>query len=184
MINKLILAIVLSMVASASFAKEYHYQGNIKGMSCAFCVYNVRKQISKLPGVNAESVNVDLKTGALGLSGSAPVDVKKITSFVTKAGFKLINFKQATVFKLAKYKKDALVSLKLNVINIKDYKSLLEKVSDLAAQNLAKLVVRAPKSMETSILKSMIAGRQKVARVEFVESEKKAIEISVHQKLK
>jgi len=184
MIKKLVLGLVIGFFATQSFAKEFIYQGHVKGMACAFCVYKVRKSISQIPGVKAASVNIDLKSGVLNVRSSLAIDQKKIAGVITEAGFKLSEFKETKNFTLASYKKDSIVSLKLSSVDIKQYGAILEKVGDIAESGASKLVIRAPKSIEIALLKPLIAGRKKVARVEFIESKSDSIQLTVYQQSK
>ncbi|MBR4451143.1 MAG: heavy metal translocating P-type ATPase [Clostridia bacterium] len=58
-------------------------QYNVTGMSCAACSARVEKAVSKVPGVEACSVN--LLTGTMGVEGSAPPS--EIIRAVTDAGY-------------------------------------------------------------------------------------------------
>jgi len=52
MFRYLILIMALVAVSSNSQAKKFSYGAEVDGMVCAFCVYNVSKNISSLPGVD------------------------------------------------------------------------------------------------------------------------------------
>ncbi len=182
MIRNTLLVIVGFMLISPVMAEDFAYEGKIKGMSCAFCVYKVSKNIKTIPGVKPGSVNVDLKSGKLNLQSTKEIKVSVVEKLVTSAGFKLSNFKVIKAYQPVAYKKIALVTIKLESLDLKTYNSLLEKMGDIAAAEIGKLVIQAPKSIEIDLLKILIAGRQKVARVVFTESKNKTIEISIFQK--
>ena len=109
---------------------------------------------------------------------------KNIITLVKKAGFSLTDFKEAANFSLQKYKKSPIVSLKINSVDVKKYKAILGKIGDVAASGSAKLVIHAPSSIEIALLKPLIAGRQQVARVQFIESKTDVIQLTLYQKLK
>jgi len=182
MIKKTLLVLLGILVVTPVMAKEFVYQGKIDGMSCAFCVYNVSKNIRTVPGVDADSVKVDLTSGLLKLRSNAKIESNVIAKLVTAAGFKLSNFKSVKVYKSVTYKKTALLAVKLDSLDLKAYDALLEKLGDIAAAQVGKLVIRAPRSVELPLLKAMIAARQKVAQVKFIESKTQSIEISIYQK--
>ena len=63
MTRNIVITLVFAIWSVSGAAEEYSYQAQIKGMVCAFCAYSVNKNISALRGVDAESVDVDLKNG-------------------------------------------------------------------------------------------------------------------------
>jgi len=60
---------------------------DIKGMSCKFCVHNVKKKLSRLEGVSKVSVNLDKGFALIVMSSGKKADLKQIKELVTKAGF-------------------------------------------------------------------------------------------------
>jgi len=94
MIKQIIFAISFALLSVNSQAEEMSYEADVKGMVCAFCAYNVSKNISALPGVNADSVNVDLKGGHVAFNSSQPVSEDKLSALFTKSGFTVSNLKK------------------------------------------------------------------------------------------
>ncbi|VAW72289.1 hypothetical protein MNBD_GAMMA12-1693 [hydrothermal vent metagenome] len=182
MSRNIMLVLMGLFIASPVMAKEFTYQGKISGMSCAFCVYKLSKKIKSLPGVDKKSVKVSLKTGLMNFRSSNEVKPKEITALFSDTGFSLSEFKAIKSYQTATYKKTTLVSMNLSSIELDDYKALLKKLGDIAANELGKLEISAPKSIEIPLLKIMIMGRKKVARVKFIEAKDKAIKISIYQK--
>ena len=156
----------------------------MEGLACTCCVYKASKEISKIPGVRSESVNIDLKAGVLSVRSKTAIDKKKIIAMVKKSGFSLSDFKETTSFLSQNYKKSPILSVKINSVDIKQYKAILEKIGTIAASGSAKLVIHAPISIEITLLKPLIAGRQQVARVQFIESKSDSIQLDIYQKLK
>jgi copper ion binding protein len=59
----------------------------VSGMTCGHCVAAVSEEVGRLPGVTA--VDVDLATGALTVTGDAPVDDDAVAAAVDEAGYQL-----------------------------------------------------------------------------------------------
>ncbi len=180
--RNIMLILLCVFIASPVMAKEVTYQGTVSGMSCAFCVYKLSKKIKSLPGVNKKSVTVSLKTGLMNFRSRREVKPKEVTALFNDTGFSLSEFKVIKSYRTVAYKKTTLVSMKLSSIKLNNYKNLLKKLGDIAANELGKLEISAPKSVEIPLLKIIIMGRKKVARVKFIETKDKAIKISIYQK--
>jgi len=59
----------------------------VDGMTCGHCVAAVSTEVAAVPGV--ETVTVDLATGALTITSTAPVDVDVLRAAVDEAGYQL-----------------------------------------------------------------------------------------------
>ncbi|MGY1637269.1 heavy-metal-associated domain-containing protein [Geodermatophilus sp. SYSU D00742] len=59
----------------------------VVGMTCSHCVSAVTEEVSAVPGVTA--VDVDLATGGLTVSSSAPVDEDAVRAAVEEAGYEV-----------------------------------------------------------------------------------------------
>ena len=59
----------------------------VTGMTCAHCVASVTEEISAIDGV--ADVAVDLPTGAVTVTSTAPVDVATVRTAVEEAGYRL-----------------------------------------------------------------------------------------------
>ncbi len=71
--KQLLLTLLMSLITVSAVAGTYSYKADVEGMVCAFCAYSVAKNISTLPGVDADSVNVDLKAASEVLLLIAPL---------------------------------------------------------------------------------------------------------------
>ncbi len=191
MIKQLMLVLLLTVsnftqAADNNHSKNYPlvYQGKVEGMVCAFCVYNVSKKIGQLPEVNAKTVNVDLKSGVVNFRSNTSVSFKKLASVFSDSGFKLVKLDKVTKTSLAipEYQIKPVFEFNLNSMDVKQYESIIESIGNIAAESLGKLVIKAPESVEIVILKPMIGGKQKIARVEYTVA--KNIEIQLFLKLK
>jgi len=60
----------------------------IKGMSCQHCVKAVTKALEGVEGV--ADVRVDLEKGQAEFREAAPVDRKKISEVISKAGYEVV----------------------------------------------------------------------------------------------
>lgn len=59
----------------------------VTGMTCEHCVASVTEEISEIAGVR--SVDVDLASGAVTVSGDAPVDDTAVRAAVREAGYEV-----------------------------------------------------------------------------------------------
>ncbi|VAW90730.1 hypothetical protein MNBD_GAMMA21-1808 [hydrothermal vent metagenome] len=180
---KLVISLLfLSLLSAPTLAKEYIYQGKVQGMVCAFCVYSVSKKIAQLPQVDAQSINVDLKSGTISFRSKAKMGFKKVSRLFAETGFKLTVFnevKQAAL-KTVAYQAKPIMSFKLENLDVEKYEAILSSIGDIAASSLGKLVIIAPSSVEIAILKPMIMGKQKIARVQYqTEKQLNSIEIKL-----
>ena len=92
--KKILLTLIILITSLNVYAKELLYQGKVKGMVCAFCVYSVSKKISQIPGVIPASVNVELASGLVSFKSTTNISYKKVSALFADSGFKLIALKQ------------------------------------------------------------------------------------------
>ncbi|MDQ6928094.1 MAG: copper ion binding protein [Actinomycetota bacterium] len=59
----------------------------VKGMTCSHCVNAVSSELGRLPGVSG--VDVDLATGTVTVSSSAPLAAADVEAAVDEAGYEL-----------------------------------------------------------------------------------------------
>ena len=72
--KQLIAAILFCVSFPASaLADNVGYTLEVKGMVCAYCAYNVSKQLKSLDGVIPESINVDLENDVVTLQSEKPL---------------------------------------------------------------------------------------------------------------
>ena len=89
MFRALLTVVTLASFSVSVLAEKYAYRASVEGMVCAFCAYNVGKTIGALPGVNAESVNVDLKSKLVNFNTTSPVDFASVAAAFSDSGFVL-----------------------------------------------------------------------------------------------
>ena len=93
MLNKF-LTIVSLIFSTYAWAGDISYRADVDGMVCAFCAYSVSKNISALPGVDADSVNVDLQGGNVVFQSSQTIDEFKLAALFSESGFTISNLKK------------------------------------------------------------------------------------------
>jgi copper chaperone len=59
----------------------------VTGMTCGHCVSSVTSEVSKINGVS--DVKVDLASGDVVVTSSAPLDVEDVRAAVDEAGYEL-----------------------------------------------------------------------------------------------
>jgi len=167
--KNILLMLILSLLSTASWAASYHYRADVNGMVCAFCVYSVSKNIRKLPGVDADSVNVSLKNQSAMFSSSQKVSEKKLVSLFKQSGFKISNLTvtQATV-KKGKKEKVARLDLKIDVFETSQFTWVLKAIGDIAVKTPSRFIITAPEEQEETILKALLMGRKQVSQVHFI----------------
>lgn len=181
MLKKSLLMFLLVTWAVQANAKEIIYQGKVEGMVCSFCVYGVSKKIGQLPEVDARTVNVDLKSGLVSFHSSSELSLEKVSKVFSGSGFKLVELKKVDqpTLKMAVYEKKPALVFNLNNTDIKKYGAILESIGDIASAETGKLEIKAPESLETELLKPMIGGKQKIARIQFDFDKSKKIQIKL-----
>lgn len=174
------LLILLFITSLSAFAENYIYKADVDGMVCAFCAYSVAKNISKLPGVNADSINVDLKDGHVVFQSDNAVSEKKLTSLFNDSGFTLSNItfkKTATKGKQATA--EVILDLSIDTFKLNLFTSVFEAIGNQAASNKSSLIIKAPASHEQDILKPLLMGRQQVLKVRFIANESDSMQLQV-----
>lgn len=60
----------------------------VTGMTCGHCVASVTEEVRQIPGV--QDVAVDLPTGAVTITSTAPLDEVAVKAAVEAAGYQLV----------------------------------------------------------------------------------------------
>ncbi len=176
----LALALVLGIWSVNGYAGQIAYRADIKGMVCAFCAYNVSKSISALEGVDADSVDIDLKNGRATFVASKPITQAQLGSVITKAGYNLVKLTELKAGPKESTRKTTVpaVDMNLNGLEPAQFQPLMEAFGDLAAsQRQSRIVLDAPKSLEDALLKSLLLGRKQAMKLQFVPSATKTIRL-------
>jgi copper chaperone CopZ len=170
----------LSFLSSNAWADIYKYNADVNGMVCAFCAYSVGKNISKLPGVDTNSINVDLKAGHVVFNSQKKVSEAKLTELFSDSGFSLSNI---TLTKSSKTKIESKgelsLDLKIDAFKTDQFNGVIEAIGNKVANTSASLIIEAPASQEETILKPLLMGRQQVVKVRFVATESDTMHIQI-----
>ncbi|RCG21890.1 copper chaperone [Sphaerisporangium album] len=59
----------------------------VTGMTCDHCVRSVKEEVGEVPGVT--TVDVDLPTGRVEVSGTAPLDDEAIRAAIAEVGYEV-----------------------------------------------------------------------------------------------
>ncbi|MGF2944540.1 heavy-metal-associated domain-containing protein [Mycobacterium sp. Lab-001] len=60
----------------------------VTGMSCAHCEAAIRREVSRIPGVDSVAVSAD--TGRLVVASSSPMDTRAVLEAVDEAGYEAV----------------------------------------------------------------------------------------------
>jgi len=186
MIKKLLLLILLipslSLLSNIAWAQDYGYQGKVESMVCAFCAYNVTKKIGRLPGVNVDSINVNLSSGEVAFSSSLLIKKETITKVFEESGFSLVAFNQMNNAKsdVTLYSEEPIIALKFSSTDIIQLDPVLDVIGSLAVTKPAKLSIKAPKASELDLIKPILAGRKSVIKVKFLPVENNVVELKLY----
>ena len=170
---KNLIFIWLALFSLQAQAENYQYHADVKGMVCAFCAYSVSKNISKLEGVQEDSVNVDLKGGHVDFISSKPVVENKLAELFKESGFSISNlsYKKITADNTVE-EKEVSLALEIDAFKIDQFSGVLEAIGNKAANNSASIIIDAPAVQEDTILKPILMGRQQVIKLRFNAIEK------------
>ncbi len=184
--NKKIMVLILSgfislFFSEQSFAKEYAYQGQVKGMVCSFCVYNVTKKIGQIPGVIKPTVNVNLKSGHIEFLATRPIEKQRVASIFEDTGFKLIKLNKTDHINSTplKFNSKPQFTIKFSLNKMNEIEPVLDAIGKLAESQTSLLSVKAPASREMEILQPLIGGRQKEIKINYLPGNINKIEVKL-----
>lgn len=176
MFKKILLVLSLAIFSITTYADSYHYQADVKGMVCAFCVYSVGKKIRQLPGVDADSVNVSLKDNFVTFTSQQTISQQLLGDLFKKSGFTLshLTLTKKTI-QSNKTRQSARgttrLDLSIDVFETDQFTSLLKTIGDIATQKPSRLRIEAPQEQENTILKALLMGKQQAVQVIFIPNE-------------
>ena len=169
---KQLIAVILFCVSfpTSTLADNVGYTLEVDGMVCAYCAYNVSKQLKNLDGVIPESVDVDLENDVVTLQSEKPLVKNQLAELLQSAGFQL-----GTVTETVLDAQDSrprhggsfVMRLSINADQLSDGKFdvMLEALGTFAAQRSAQIAIEAPAELEVPILRPVLAGRKTVIDV-------------------
>jgi len=171
------LATTCLLIAANAAAGQLEYDLEVDGMVCAFCAYNVSKQIRSLDGVVPQSVDVDLEQGAVRLRSDKTLDETQLADLLLQAGFTLRSA-TSTAASTAQTPQapDAAVflSVAMNADELSqgEFDAILEELGTIAVQRSGRVSVAGPAELEVAILKPVLAGRRSVIKVDYEQLER------------
>lgn len=163
---------VSMLIATNTAADQLEYDLEVNGMVCAYCAYNVSKQLQTLDGVIPESVDVDLDKGRVKLRSKKKLDGNRLADLFLQAGFELGAVTEAVASSpLPRRQWDKAVFLRVTMnsdrIGDGEFDRVLEALGAIAAERSARIMVVGPAELETAILKPVLAGRKTVIIVDY-----------------
>ena len=182
-IKTVLITIVLLTSSLNVGAETFNYRADVRGMTCAFCAYSVSKNISALPGVNAESVDVSLVDERVIFSSDKKVSAEKVSSIFSESGFTISNLtfsKDKT--KPRKPSNEIVLDMTLDLFKATELVSIIEAVGQYATNSSSQVILEAPQSEEKTILGPLLMGRQEVIKIRFIPTESDKIHLQLLSK--
>lgn len=166
------LAIISLSIAANADTNQLEYDLEVKGMKCAFCAYNVSKQIESLDGVISRTVDVDLEQGTVKLRSEKTLDEMQLADLLLQAGFTLGAVTEAVASATQSRQvsdEAAFLSVTMNAHELSEgeFGAILEELGTIAVQRSGRISVAGPGELEAAILKPVLAGRKSVIKVDY-----------------
>jgi copper chaperone CopZ len=163
--------VCMSFVTKAA-ADQLEYELEVNGMVCAFCAYNVSKQLRTLDGVVADSVDVDLDKGRVRLQSGKKLDESQLADLLLTAGFKLGAVSEVDALNAEPRQRPneaAFLSMTISSDRLSEgqFDEVLEAIGAMAVQRSVRISVVGPEELELAILKPVLMGRRTVIDVEY-----------------
>ena len=168
----IVLTIVSISMATNAVAGQLEYELEVNGMVCAFCAYNVSKQLKTIDGVVPDSVAVDLDQGTARLRSESKLDRNQLADLLLAAGFNLGAVSEAQALNTESRRRmdeAAFLSMTISSDRLSDgqFDEVLEAIGAIAVQRSARISVIGPAGLELAILKPVLMGRRTVIEVEY-----------------
>ncbi len=181
MIRKLVTAITLAVFSLSAWAEGYAYQARIEGMVCAFCAYNVGKTIGALPGVDADSVHVDLESKFVDFNATSPIDFATVSAAFSDSGFTLAKLEvvEHPPNRITSSEDAPVVVLDLEGVDAGRFEAVLEALGAVASTQGMRLVIEAPEAAEKDLLIPLLMGRKPAINVRFVPTDADSIHLKM-----
>lgn len=84
-----IAGMILGMVLAWPAMADIHYAMRVDGLACPYCAYGIEKKLKQIEGIDAESIDIDLKRGVVRIktSGEVTLTEKQMKRLFNDAGF-------------------------------------------------------------------------------------------------
>ena len=166
------LVLVTASFATDAVADQLEYDLEVNGMVCAFCAYNVSKQLMTLDGVLPDTVDVDLDKGRVKLQSGNKLDRSQLADLLLAAGFELGAVNEANALNAEpRRQRDeaAFLSMTISSDRLSDgqFDEVLEAIGAIAVQRSARISVVGPAEFELAVLKPVLMGRRTVIEIEY-----------------
>jgi copper chaperone CopZ len=166
------LTMVSMSIATNAVAGQLEYELEVNGMVCAFCAYNVSKQLKAIDGVVPDSVDVDLDKGRVKLRSENKLDRSQLADLLLTAGFELGAVTEADALSAEPRRQSdeaAFLSVTMHSARLSDgeFDVVLEALGEVATQRSGRISVVGPGELELTILKPLLAGRRTVIEVDY-----------------
>ena len=168
------LAMISLPIAASTATNQLEYDLEVNGMKCAFCAYNVSKQLESLDGVIPQTVNVDLDHGTVKFRSEKELDEARLADLLLQTGFKLgaataTAASTSTLQPRQPTDEAAILSVTMNAVELNEggFDAILEELGAIAVQRSGRISVIGPGELEAAILKPVLAGRRAVIRVDY-----------------
>ncbi|HZD51525.1 MAG TPA: heavy-metal-associated domain-containing protein [Woeseiaceae bacterium] len=168
-----VLLTLSATTANASAADVLDYELEVSGMVCAFCAYNVSRELKLLDGVDPKSIHVDLSEHQVRFRSRGPLDETHLAERIIAAGFDLESVTASTTASsaIALHEEEAVVFLRLELradaVSGGDYDDLLTALGILVGQRTASVRLTGPSASEMRTLRPILMGRKPAIDVEY-----------------
>ncbi len=179
--SRIILILGLFVLSSNLLATERVYQADVEGMVCAFCVYSVSRDLAGIPGVEPDSIDVDLDNGKVTFKSTEPVSEATLMSVFEDTGFRITTLSELDRGSVVNNDEDYQLVLSLTITERAPsvFAALFEAVGVLAADNPSRMVLTAPVVYEEELLKPILMGRRQAMKLRFVPATDEAIQLQL-----
>lgn len=141
------------------------------------------KKFATLPGIDNETVEIDLKQKQVVFTGNRFISQTDIETVLKETKFNATSFEYSAAIKETQTKAGtallelARISFTTDQIGTELADDLLDVLGETAYKGTGRFVVTAPLSSESDILNPLIAGRQRAIPVRYIDSDN--IQVSV-----
>ena len=181
MTRSLLAAAAVMALCLSAWAEEYAYQARMEGMVCAFCAYNVGKTIGGLPGVDADSVTVDLESKLVDFRAESPIDPESVAAAFADSGFTLARLEaiENPSARRPSGEEAPVVVLDFKGADAVQFEAVLEALGAIASAQGMRLVIQAPEAVEIDLLAPLLMGRKPAINVRFVPTDEDSIHLEM-----
>lgn len=84
-----IISILVGILMTLPVLADTTYSMRVDGLACPYCAYGIEKKLKQIEGVDAESIDVDLKAGVVTVTAADEVKLteERMKNLFNDAGF-------------------------------------------------------------------------------------------------